>query len=71
VVWQAEENDGAEAAESYRPHDNPEEDLLSVFAATNALSLVRRGKNLMRFVKYVSASAPSSRWDVTAEYKLS
>ena len=24
----------------------------------------------MRFVKYVSASAPGSRWDVTVEYEI-
>lgn len=71
----------ATAAESYRRPDRKalqqqgdeageEEDVLSVFAASNALSLVLRRPNAMRFVKYVSASAPSSRWDVAAEFGL-
>jgi len=67
-----EGNDGAEAAESYRrqAHDEEEEDVLSVFAAQNALSLVLRQTQAMRFVKYVSAAAPGSRWDVISEYRL-
>lgn len=69
-----EGNDGAEAAESYRrqAHDKEEEeeDVLSVFAAQNALSLVLRQTQAMRFVKYVSAAAPGSRWDVISEYCL-
>lgn len=66
-----EGNDGAEAAESYRRQPHEEEDeVLSVFAASNALSLVRRETQAMRFVKYVSASAPGSRWDVVSEYCL-
>ena len=68
---QAEEgNDGAEAAESYRPNADSNEDLLSVFASTNALSLVLREKSAMRFIKYVSAAAPGSRWDIAAEFHL-
>jgi hypothetical protein len=68
-----EGNDGAEAAESYRrqAHDQEEEeDVLSVFAAQSALSLVLRQTQAMRFVKYVSAAAPGSRWDVISEYCL-
>lgn len=67
-----EENDGAQAAESYRhrPTDEEEEGLLSVFAATNALSLVLRDRSTMKFVKYVNCSAPGSRWDVAGEYDL-
>lgn len=74
VGWQAdEENDGAEAAESYRhrPTDDEDEGLLNVNAATNALSLVLRDRSTMKFVKYVNCSAPGSRWDVAAEYDLS
>ena len=68
---QADEgNDGAEAAESYRPNADSSEDLLSVFASTNALSLVLREKSAMRFVMYVSAAAPSSRWDIASEFHL-
>ena len=44
--------------------------LLSVSASNNTLSLVYRDPGTMRFVKYVSASAPSSRWDVAFEYDV-
>jgi hypothetical protein len=44
--------------------------LLSVSPGFNVLSLVLRDNEVMRFVKYVSASAPSSRWDVAAEFAV-
>jgi len=37
-------------------------------AAANSLNLLLRDAGLMRFVKYVSAAAPGSRWDVAMEY---
>ena len=40
----------------------------SIHAAHNALSLVLRKPDAMKFIKYVSAAAPGSRWDVAAEY---
>ena len=49
---------------------NEEPGLLSVSAATNSLNLVLYGKNLMHFVKYVSAAAPGSRWDVACEFTI-
>ena len=36
----------------------------------NTLSLVVRDAGVMRFVKYVSAGAPGSRWDISAEFKI-
>jgi prolyl 3-hydroxylase /prolyl 3,4-dihydroxylase len=67
-------NEGAqhEAAESYRAgtEDDEETTLLSVTPGTNVLSLVMRDQGIMRFVKYVSAQAPSSRWDVSMEYEI-
>lgn len=42
--------------------------VLNVSAAPNSLNLVLRDEGLMRFVKYVSYAAPSSRWDVAMEY---
>ncbi|KAI9220189.1 Oxoglutarate and iron-dependent oxygenase degradation C-term-domain-containing protein [Blastocladiella britannica] len=42
--------------------------LLTVPAGWNVLNLVLRDAKVMRFVKYVSALAPSSRWDVAFEY---
>jgi len=37
---------------------------------SNALSLTLRPPGTMKFVKYVSAAAPGSRWDVAAEYTV-
>ena len=65
-----EKGDATEVAESYRTYDNKGDDILSVSAASNALSLVLRKQNLLRFVKYVSAAAPGSRWDVSAEFRV-
>lgn len=49
--------------------DAEDSGVLNVSAAHNSLNLVLRDEGLMRFVKYVSASAPSSRWDVAMEYR--
>ena len=54
-----------------RADPRPDEDeLLSVSASFNTLSLVHRDEGLMRFVKYVSHLAPSSRWDVAMQYTV-
>lgn len=53
--------------------DDDEDDdgaLLTVQAGFNRLLLVLRDEGVMRFVKYVSAAAPGSRWDVCAEYGI-
>jgi Rps23 Pro-64 3,4-dihydroxylase Tpa1-like proline 4-hydroxylase len=55
------------AAEVYRADDG-DAGVLNVPAANNCLSLLLRDEGLMRFVKYVSAAAPGSRWDVAMEY---
>mmetsp|Transcript_24250 Transcript_24250/g.57223 ORF Transcript_24250/g.57223 Transcript_24250/m.57223 type:complete len:725 (+) Transcript_24250:182-2356(+) len=59
---------GAGAADEYNEEDDTE--LLSVSASNNTLSLVYRDPGTMRFVKYVSSSAPSSRYDICMEYDL-
>ncbi|KAJ3294036.1 hypothetical protein HDU79_011619 [Rhizoclosmatium sp. JEL0117] len=43
--------------------------LLSVSATSNCLNLVMREGEVMRFIKYVGARAPGSRWDVAAEFQ--
>lgn len=48
--------------------EDEEEELLSISASTNTLNLIKRRRNQMHFVKYVSAAAPGSRWDVAVEY---
>jgi len=50
--------------------DENDTKLLSVSASNNTLSLVYRDPGTMRFVKYVSAAAPSSRWDIALEYDV-
>ena len=68
-----EEGDAANAATAavYKAQGEDDEDeLLSVSASFNTLSLVHRDEGLMRFVKYVSHLAPSSRWDVAMQYTV-
>ena len=56
-------------------HDEAEEDetddgtLLTVQPGFNRLLLVLRDQGVMRFVKYVSAAAEGSRWDICGEYE--
>lgn len=81
----AEADESTEAAEVYKRSSNVDgEDeesnkatadgssdaLLSVSPRGNVLSIVARSDKWMRFVKYVSAFAPSSRWDLAAEYDI-
>jgi hypothetical protein len=67
----ADEEEGTEAAEVYQAKSTEEEDqLLSIPPANNTLSLVMRDGGIMQFVKYVSAFAPGSRWDLAAIYDL-
>jgi Rps23 Pro-64 3,4-dihydroxylase Tpa1-like proline 4-hydroxylase len=44
--------------------------LLTTTADWNVLTLVLRDRGVMRFVKYVSALAQGSRWDIANEYML-
>jgi hypothetical protein len=63
------------------PHDEEEDPatykasdedgaLLTLPAGANELSLVLRDEKIMRFIKYVSAKASGSRWDIAFEYDL-
>ena len=64
-------SDQKKDAAVYRKDDDGGGDtgVLNVPAAANCLSLLLRDEGLMRFVKYVSAAAPGSRWDLAMEYK--
>ena len=62
----ADPDDGAGAAAVYAARDD-DGGVINVPAASNSLSLLLRDDGLMRFVKYVSAAAPGSRWDVCME----
>lgn len=52
--------------------DDDEEDstLLTVQPSFNRLLLVLRDEGVMHFVKYVSAAAQGSRWDICGEYEV-
>ena len=58
------------AAEVYGNEDDAENNLLSFHAANNNLTLVARDEQMMKFVKYVSAAAPGSRWDISSVYEI-
>ncbi|KAI8999276.1 Oxoglutarate and iron-dependent oxygenase degradation C-term-domain-containing protein [Gaertneriomyces semiglobifer] len=78
-AWESDEFGGYECYMA--PHDGEEDPavyrqmeddgaLLTVSAGWNVLTLVLRDEGLMKFIKYVSARAPGSRWDVAFEYEL-
>jgi hypothetical protein len=50
--------------------DEDDSTLLTVQASFNRLLLVLRDERVMHFVKYVSAAAEGSRWDICAEYEV-
>lgn len=50
--------------------DDDEGPLLTMGPSFNRLSLVLRDPGVMRFVKYLSANAPGSRWDIDAEWEV-
>ena len=62
------DNDEVEMEDS----DEEDEDatLLTSQPGFNRLLLVLRDEGVMRFVKYVSAAAEGSRWDVCGEYEV-
>ncbi|KAF8550492.1 hypothetical protein OG21DRAFT_410256 [Imleria badia] len=50
--------------------EDEDETLLTWQPHFNCLLLVLRDEGVLRFVKYVSAAAPGSRWDVCCEYEV-
>lgn len=69
-----DENEAGESGEEVVNSSEEEEEedgtLLTVQPGFNRLLLVLRDERVMRFVKYVSAAAPGSRWDVCGEYEV-
>jgi prolyl 3-hydroxylase /prolyl 3,4-dihydroxylase len=59
-----------EDVENEADDEDDDSTLLTVQPGYNRLLLVLRDEGVMRFVKYVSAAAPSSRWDVCGEYEI-
>ncbi|KXN89466.1 PKHD-type hydroxylase ofd1 [Leucoagaricus sp. SymC.cos] len=63
--------------ETDQPEDEEDEEeneeestLLTVQPGFNRLLLVLRDERVMRFVKYISAAAEGSRWDICGEYEV-
>ena len=55
------------------PHKDDDDDETTLFSTQpgfNKLLMVLRDEQVMRFVKYVSAAAPGSRWDICGEYEV-
>ena len=64
---------GQKAREIGDAEDEDEDDgstLLTVQPGFNRLLLVLRDPGVLHFVKYVSAMAPGSRWDVCGEWEV-
>ncbi|KZT62765.1 hypothetical protein CALCODRAFT_548749 [Calocera cornea HHB12733] len=67
----AEEEEEEEGEEDDGSDDEDETGtLLTAPASFNGLLMVLRDPKLMRFVKYVSAAAEGSRWDVCGEWQV-
>lgn len=66
----AEAEDGISMQEDADEDDEDESTLLATQPGFNKLLLVLRDERVMRFVKYVSAAAPGSRWDICGEYEV-
>ncbi|KAF5363718.1 hypothetical protein D9756_000291 [Leucocoprinus leucothites] len=65
------ENDNELDADGEEEDDDDEDStLLTVQPGFNRLLLVLRDERVMRFVKYISAAAEGSRWDVCGEYEV-
>jgi hypothetical protein len=63
-----DDDEAVEAQETYRGQDDGP--LVNLPPTSNALCLVMRDAPTLRFVKYLSRDAPSSRADVTARFAV-
>ena len=64
------ENGDLSAGDSSDGFEEEDSTLLTVQPGYNRLLLVLRDERVMRFVKYVSAAAEGSRWDICGEYEV-
>lgn len=56
--------------ESSDEEDEDGSTLLTVYPGFNHLLLVLRDPGVFHFVKYISAKAPGSRWDICGEWEV-
>jgi hypothetical protein len=66
----ANPNGHMEVDEDADEEDEEDGTLLTVQPGFNCLLLVLRDQGVMRFVKYISAAADGSRWDICSEYEV-
>lgn len=64
------DDDVDDAGNKEQEDEEDESTLLTVQPSFNRLLLVLRDEGVMRFVKYVSAAAAGSRWDLCAEFNV-
>ncbi|KAF6767153.1 Oxoglutarate/iron-dependent oxygenase, C-terminal degradation domain protein [Kalmanozyma brasiliensis GHG001] len=73
-VVDGEEEEEEEIVEMIEDDGEEDEDfdgvLLNLTPSFNTLSVVLRDEGVMRFVKYLAASAGGSRWDVIGEFEI-
>eukprot|EP00397_Hematodinium_sp_SG-2012_P030063 GEMP01031813.1.p1 GENE.GEMP01031813.1~~GEMP01031813.1.p1 ORF type:complete len:519 (+),score=122.99 GEMP01031813.1:27-1583(+) len=65
---EADEDDDIETQEIYR--DTEQGPLINIIPRPNALSIVMRDRHTMKFVKYLSSAAPSSRTDIAISFAI-
>ena len=58
------------SAEVYNEAGDENDETVTLPATWNCLSLVLCTESVMKFTKYVSATAPGSRWDIMNEYEV-
>lgn len=79
-LWLAGDDEGGDEAtyggaqkghkEGGEPGEEEDATLLAFEPGWNRLSLVLRDPGVLKFVKYVSAGAPGSRWDIGGEWDI-
>lgn len=70
-VKERPQSSGASASSNADTEEDEEDGTLLTWQPHfNCLLLVLRDGGVLRFVKYVSAAAPGSRWDVCGEFEV-
>lgn len=69
-VYMAGDGDEDEDAAVYKSSGDEDNILFFQAAAWNKMTLVLRDSGTLRFVKYVSRSAPGDRWDVSGTFEI-
>lgn len=57
-------------SEDEEEDDDSDGTLLTVYPSFNHLVIALRDAGVLKFVKYVSAAAPVSRWDISGEWEV-